>query len=414
MRIMTVSRACRAAAVVCCAAWGCGGTPERHGAPWMGGDAGVAGVGGSGGGSGGTGLTGAVGASGGNAGAQNHRLVDFLGDAAYPDDHLVSLPVAESGIDSSLMESAVDRIETAGWEIHSLLVVHRGALVFERYGWNTGTNPDDPATPHQVVPDERHLQWSATKSVLSALIGIAIEVGDIPGVDEPVAGWFADYDDLDPSPEKSLITLEDLLTMRSGLQCTEGDQTTFTAPDPARAVFARPVVDTPVGEVWNYCTGVSDIVAEVLRAATGATPLEYAQQALFGPLGIVDPTWEAGQNGMQYGGFGLALTSREMARFGELYRNDGRWGDEQLVPSAWVDVSTASHTPTAWGRDYGYHWWVSNIPGGFNAFGAHGQEIFVLPEREVVVVFTADLPTESAETIFEELLRDYVLPALPS
>jgi CubicO group peptidase (beta-lactamase class C family) len=217
---------------------------------------------------------------------------------------------------------------------------------------------------------------------------------------------------LNPSADKSLIKLEDLLTMRSGLKWMEGDQTTFSAPDPARAMLARDVVDLPVGQVWNYSSGATDIASEVLRLTTGMTPLEYGKAKLFGPLGIVNPTWEAGLTGTNHGGWGLSLTAREMARFGELFRNSGVWAGKQVVPSAWTDTSTTPHCSTSWGMQYGYLWWVPNLPGFFATIGAFGQQIFVNREKGIVVVFTANLPSDKANTIFEGLIKKYVLPAI--
>jgi len=163
--------------------------------------------------------------------------------------------------------------------------------------------------------------------------------------------------------------------MRSGLEFVEGDQTTFDTPDPARAMFSRPVVDTPVGTVWNYSSGGANVIAEMLRVATGKTPLEYGNEKLFGPIGIDSPPWDAGRNGTSFGGFGLSLTAREMARFGELFRNAGAWQGQPVVPSAWTDESTMPRCPTAWGGQYGYLWWVPSLPGFFNALGSFGQMI---------------------------------------
>ena len=149
----------------------------------------------------------------------------------------------------------------------------------------------------------------------------------------------------------------------------------------------------------------------ILRVATQQTPLAYANAKLFGPLGISDPPWIAGQNGTNHGGWGLSLTTREMARFGELFRNDGRWQSQSVVPAAWTDTSTTPRCPTSWGGEYAYHWWVPPLPGFFNTLGAFGQVIYVSRERGLVVVFTANLPNEMANSIFQQIIRDYVVPA---
>jgi CubicO group peptidase (beta-lactamase class C family) len=339
-------------------------------------------------------------------------LKDYLGDPAYPDDYWQTATFAESNLEPLLFQQALAKIAASGWEIHSFLVARNGRLVLERYGWKSRSNPADPdQTPHQVLPSERHLVWSTTKSFTSALVGIAISEGLISGVDHKVADWFSDYASLNPTPDKSLITLEDLLTMRSGLEFVEGETAVFDTPDPARAMLARTVVSAP-GTVWNYSTGGSDIIAEILRITTGATPLEYANVKLFGPLGIVNPPWAAGQSGTNHGGFGLALTTREMARLGELFRNFGVWAKQQIIPADWTITSTTAHCWSAWNMQYAYHWWLPNLPGFFAAIGAYGQEIFVSRETGLVMVFTADLPSDVANADFESIIRDYVIPAI--
>lgn len=375
---------------------GCSGSGDA--APGSGGSSGAGGSGGSAGGAG------APGAG---------TLVDFLGNPAYPDDFWEPITFEDAGVDGAMINSVISRVATSRMEVHSFLVAHRGRLVVERYGWNSGTNPDHPSEPHQVLPDEPHWLASSTKSFLSALYGIALEDGAIPGLDQKVSEWFPDYEDLNPSPEKDSITLEDLLTMRSGLESPEGDVSTAEAPDPARAMLSRPVVST-VGETWNYANGNSDILAEVLRVATGMTPLELAIERLFGPLGIPSPEWEAGENGTSFGGFGLSLTSRQMLRFGEMYRNAGTFLGEQVVPADWTDESTAPRCDTPWGGQYGYHFWVPNTPTGFfNTLGARGQVIYVSRELELVVVFTGDLPDETANSDYQVMIRGFIVPALP-
>ncbi len=264
-------------------------------------------------------------------------LHDYLDASGYPDDFWTPGMAAEVNMDAALLEKAVDWVATSQSEIHSFLIARNGLLVMERYGWNSGLTVGDPnQTARQELPSARHVMHSTTKSFLSALLGIAIDEGKIPdGVASKAVDWFPDYADLNPTTEKSSITLADLLTMRSGLQYTEGGNDDITtAPDPARAMLSQPVVDLPVGSIWNYSSGGSGIIAEILRVATGMTPLEYGQAKLFGPIGIVNPPWAAGASGTNHGGFGLQLTAREMARFGELFRNRGLWGGQQVVPAS--------------------------------------------------------------------------------
>jgi CubicO group peptidase (beta-lactamase class C family) len=354
------------------------------------------------------------GAASGGATTGDQGLVDYLGNPNYPDSAWQPATFEEAGIDRDLILGALAKIASHDdWEVHSFLIVHRGKLVLEHYGWDTGTNPAVPGSAHQVLPNERHPLFSTTKSILSALIGMALDEGDFDSLEVKAADYFPDYAELNPSEEKSQITLEDLLTMRSGLEWTEGDQTTFEAPDPARAMFARDVVTAP-GETWNYSTGGSDVLAEMLSVATGVPIADFANEKLFGPLGIESVSWLAGASGVAYGGFGLSLTSREMARFGEMYRNRGDWLGEQVVPADWTDESTLPRCPTPWGGQYGYHFWVPDLPGFFSTLGAFGQLIYVSRDLELVVVFTANMPSDTADNNLRSVIANYVVPAVPS
>jgi Beta-lactamase len=380
------------------------GGPAGQGA--VAGNAGQIDSGGSGVGT--AGSAGAVGVAGASAGT----LRDYLGDPAFPDSFWRPASGAESQLDAAPLEQALRVIETSGWEIHSFLIALNGRLVFERYGWSSGTNPALASElPHQVLPSERQAQFSTTKSFLSALVGVALSEGAFADLKVHAADYFPDYALLNPSAEKSSITLEDLLTMRSGLQFMEGDQATFSTADPARAMFSRDVVDKPVGTVWNYSSGGANVVAEMLRVATGKTPLDYANLKLFGPIGVDAPPWDAGATGTNFGGFGLSLTAREMARFGELFRNSGRWQGQAVIPSTWTDESTAPRCSSPWGGQYGYLWWIPDLPGFFNALGSFGQMIYVNRERGLVIVFTAYMQNDVAKNNLERLIRDYVLPA---
>ena len=346
---------------------------------------------------------------------QPGTLVSYLGDPAYPDDFWTAADPAASDVNLAALKRAVETIASSKLEIHSFLVARHGRIVFEQYGWSSGSNPDDPnRTPHQVVPTERYPLNSTTKSFVATLVGIAIGEGLLPGVHDLVVPHFPEYQPLPaPSPDKDAITLEDLLTMRSGLQYTTADdEIVCGAPDPAQAMLSRPVVDTPVGTVWNYSSGGSDVIAALIRKVAGETPLAYADRKLFGPLGLDNVVWQASANGTNHGGWGIELTSREMARFGELYRNRGLWNGRQIVPADWTDVATSAKCTTPWNGQYGYHFWIPDLPGFFGTRGAYGRNIYVSRELGLVVVLTSDLPTGSADVVLDGLMRTFVIPAV--
>jgi CubicO group peptidase (beta-lactamase class C family) len=336
---------------------------------------------------------------------QPGALVSYLGDPAYPDDFWTTTTPEQAQIDATGIANALARIASNNWEIHSFVVARNGKLVFEYYGWKTGKNADDPdKSPHQVVPTERHPVHSTTKSVSSSLIGIALDEGLIPSVDLLIVPYFPEYQPLpEASADKDSIKLVDVLTMRSGLKWSEGnaDYAIFNEADPALAMLSRPVVDTPVGTVWNYSSGGSEILTAVLRKATAKTPLEYANEKLFGPIGLKDLEWEASANGTNHGGWGLHFSGREMARFGELYRNRGVWNGVQVVPAEWTDVATTAHCTTPWSGQYGYQFWIPNLPGVFGTRGAYGQDIYVSRDLGLVVAFTSDLPVGSADSVLD-------------
>lgn len=340
-------------------------------------------------------------------------LHDYLGNTHYPDDFWQVAPPTESGLDPAQLQQAADFIHSKGWEVHAFLIARNGRLVFERYGWKSGNNPNDAdRTPHQVVPSERHPIFSVTKAITSALVGQAIADGSISGLDHQVADWFSDYAQLNPSTQKSALTLEHLLTMRSGLTFSEDETAVLDESEhPASTVLSRPLATTP-GTTWNYSSGDAEIVGEILRTTTGTTPLEYAKAKLFGPIGIANPPWNAGPAGTNHGGFGLSLTAREMARFGELYRNAGRWGERQVLPAQWVEASTAYHCSTLWGMDYGYYWFLPNLQDFFVAIGFNGQQIFVSRTYGLVIVFTGDIPSSEANIDYTQIITNYVIPAI--
>jgi CubicO group peptidase (beta-lactamase class C family) len=348
-----------------------------------------------------------------------HPMRDFKGDPAYPDSYWGTATPGEARIDTAGLDAAVARIAEKGWEIHGMVVARNGKIVFERYGWKTGQNADDPdKSQHQVLPNERHLMHSTTKSITSALVGIALHEGLIPGgIEARAVSFFPEWQPLpDASPEKDSIRIVDLLTMRSGLRYQEGtdDQAIFFEPQsPAHAYLSRPVVGRPVGTKWNYSSAGSGVLAAILKKVTGKSPKRYAEEKLFTPLGIADPPWAAGKDGIQHGGWGLELTTREMARFGELYRLEGKWNGRQVVPAEWVAESTKAHSETPWNGQYGYQWWLpKRLPECFATRGAYGQDTYVCPKLGLVVAFTSDMKISAADANLDGLMAEIILPAV--
>jgi CubicO group peptidase (beta-lactamase class C family) len=294
-------------------------------------------------------------------------------------------------------------IQAQDYQVDSLAIIRHGYLIVDAYFY-----PFSPGTSHII--------HSCTKSIMSALIGIALEQGYIDSLNQPVFTFFPDKIIPDPVGEKATITLEHLLMMASGLDCRDsylyewrGLNQMRASDDWVQYVLNLPLVAEP-GTRFEYCNGGSYTLSAILQQATGMTTLEFAMQNLFKPLGINEVEWPASPEGVNYGWGELHMKPLDMAKIGYLYLNEGQWGDQQIVPASWVQASTSPHIKAGTLSDeYGYQWWVDSV-GYFLAIGYDGQFIFVLPEQDMVVVFTSagDFP------IPETLLNDYILPAVKS
>ena len=312
-------------------------------------------------------------------------------------DWPVSAPDRQ-GMDPALLAELPQAAVREFPALHSLLVIRNGAIVSENYflGHTAST---------------RHTVYSITKSVDSALIGIAMQQGYIQSVDQPVLDFFPGrgFDNMDD--RKASITLRHVLTMTSGLGWIDGDPywaQISSSPDWLAYMLGLPMATDP-GKQFNYCSGCSHILSWIIYATTGSTPQEYADRYLFGPLGIRGEVWEADAQGVSIGGWGLHLTSRDLARLGQLYLDRGRWQGQQVVPADWVAESTKPLVPASNNLDYGYQWWFNQSLNGFAALGADGQMIFVHPQTNLVVVMTSGSSDHTAEF---ELIRQYILAAV--
>ncbi|MFT4888877.1 MAG: CubicO group peptidase (beta-lactamase class C family) [Pseudohongiellaceae bacterium] len=266
--------------------------------------------------------------------------------------------------------------------LNSFLISHRGELVVEDYfnGWQVRR----PAN-----------MKSASKSVISALIGIAIAEGYIESVEVPIAKFFPDYLSPQVTPEKLEITIEDLLTMQSGLETTSNRNYGKWVLSENWVEFAlnQPLVAQP-GEAMLYSTGSSHLLSAILTKATGVDSKSFAQQYLTSPLGFSMSYWSQDPQGIYFGGNNLEMTARQMLAFGELYLNNGQAAGNQIIPRQWIESSYLPHaeSPRGQGRYYGYGWWLRDLAGLQVpvAWGYGGQLIFVIKELDLVVVATSD------------------------
>lgn len=291
--------------------------------------------------------------------------------------------------------------------LRSLLVSHRGELVLERYFGGAR------ATQAANIK-------SASKSVISALVGIAVSRGLIKGLDQPIVDYFPELAK-DPEKRKREITIEDLLTMRSGLTSTSGRDygAWVQSPNWVRYVLTRPLIDQP-GTRVEYSTGTSHLLSAILTRATKTSTWQFAQESLAKPLGFSLARWTQDPQGVFFGGNEMSMTPRQMVRFGELYLNEGRVGATQVLPKEWVARTRVARGRSRWGsdREYGYGFWIRDLAGhdAYYAWGYGGQFVFIIPELELVVVTTsrADVSRERRDHLgaIYDLVEQAVIPAL--
>jgi CubicO group peptidase (beta-lactamase class C family) len=305
----------------------------------------------------------------------------------------------EQGIDAELLQQMLDAIDEQNLNIDGVVVVHNGHIVAERY-----------YAPYKQ--DTLHETYSVTKSVVSALIGITIQEGYIDDVGDPVLDFFPERTFENDGVLKRSITLEHLLTMTAGLAWDWDEM--VSSRDWVQYVLDQPVYVQP-GTEFFYSSGNAHLLSAIIQETSGLNSHDFAQQHLFEPLGITDTIWKTDIDGIPNGGWGLALRPRDMAKLGYLYLNQGKWDGRQVIPAKWIEASTKRHIQVPeplepWDLYMGYLWWLHG-DGPYAAHGMKGQFIYVIPESDLVVVLTADIP--DAKFVQPQLLiRDYVIPAV--
>ena len=304
-------------------------------------------------------------------------------------------------MDSFKLALMLEYIQNDGRNIHSIQIARHGSLILSAY-----FAPFNRDTPHNI--------YSCTKSVTSALTGIAHDKKMIKNLDTPVFSLFPTIT-ID-SPENEAITIRHLLSMTSGIEWTEplrsglSDTWSFIEADsPPQYFFDRALVNEP-GRIFNYNTGGSHLLSMIIQNTSGMKTSDFARDNLFNPLGITDYTWDSDIHGYTTGGTGLALLPEDMLKFGQLYLQNGVWEDSRILPSGWVAESSSSVVNVSSGINYGYQWWVR--PNGiYNALGWGSQEIIVIPQQDMVVVFTAGI-RDAGWNIYDDLLNTYILPSI--
>ena len=309
------------------------------------------------------------------------------------------------GMDSSLLLNMLNVIWERDVDINSVLIVRNGYIVMEAYNYPL------------AAKYTRNI-FSCSKSVTSALVGIAIDKGYIKNVNQPVLDFFPRYKPANLNTAKKTITLENLLTMTSGLETKDNwrhkwsglDEMKYSS-DWIQYVLDLPMTETP-GTRFEYSNCVTFLISAILQEKTGMTALEFAKQHLFEPLGIKRFSWPSNYQGITMGYSKLRLRPRDMAKFGFLYLHQGVWEDKQIISSGWIEDSTRKHVAARGFPGYGYQWWTADA-GSYIAVGYGGQYIYVIPDKNLIVVFTSRLKIEDM-TIPTGMLYSIIIPAIKS
>jgi len=308
-------------------------------------------------------------------------------------------------MDSEMLADMLEIIEEQGYDVDSVVVVRNGYTVAD-------------ATIFPFEAGSRHIIYSCTKSVISALVGIATNKGYIEGVDQPVLGFFPRRTVANLDADKEAMTLEHVLTMSTGLECEDsylyrwrGLRQMERSENWVQFVLDLPMAEEP-GTRFEYCNGASFLLSAIVQETTGMSALAFADEHLFGPLGITDVQWLSNPQGITIGWSDLYMTPHDMAKIGYLYLNEGMWDGEQVVSAEWVKASTRERISATLQDSYGYQWWIDDS-GTYMALGYAGQFIFVIRDKDMVAVFVSDL-SENDFYVPQRLLNDFIIPAAKS
>jgi CubicO group peptidase (beta-lactamase class C family) len=307
--------------------------------------------------------------------------------------------------------------------VSSVLVAHGGRTAYELY--RTGD------------ADTLRNTRSATKTITGMLVGIAIDKGLIDDVNQPISAYLEMGEQVNnPHPLKDAITVEDLLTMSSMLECD--DANSFSAGNEERMYLtpswrgfaldlpirgfapwvARPE-DSPYGRSFSYCTAGVVLLGAVLESACGEPVEDFARRELFSPVGVDHVSWSRTAEGSAMTGGGLLLTTTDLGRLGQLSLDGGRCDERQLVPESWMAASTRPHVEVDDERAYGYLWWIEQLTLDGSTYSSHfmagagGNRIAVVPSLDLVVVVTSEnFGRPDAHELTARLIVEQVLPVV--
>jgi len=348
-----------------------------------------------------------------------------VAESQFPNPAWLKASPADSGLSDSKLHAVSAAIRTEEFKkIGSILVSRHGKLVFEDY-----VEGDD-----STLRDTR----SATKSITGILIGMALQEKKLSGLDAKVLALLPERDQhiQNPDPRKEKITIEDLLTMSSPLECDDwndasrgNEERMYLVEDWAQFILDLPMrgrmhlgeqlEPAPYGRNFSYCTGGVFVLSEILGKVTGTRTDRYAQQKLFEPLGITNVQWVYSPLNLPQTGGGLRLSSRDLLKIAQLYLDGGRSQGRQLVDEAWVRNSTRPHARIDENTEYGYLWWLKSFQSGGKSYpafymsGNGGNKIVVVPQLDLAAVITStNYGTRGMHEQTEKILTDYILASV--
>jgi sugar lactone lactonase YvrE/CubicO group peptidase (beta-lactamase class C family) len=345
-----------------------------------------------------------------NIGSSVSALVVAISLAAVPLAHGAnplprSTPEAQGISSQAVLDfvGAVDKINT----LHSFMIVRHGQVIAE--AWWKPESADKP-----------HVLWSLSKSFNSTAVGLAIEDGKL-SLDDPVLKFFPNDAPADPSENLKAMKVRDLLTMTGG---HDTEPRSIGGNPTVKQFLAHPVPHAP-GTHFLYNTMGSYVLSAIVTKVTGQTTLDYLKPRLFEPLGIENPQWTSSPEGNSHGGYGLKLRTEDIAKFGQLYLQKGKWNGHQLVPEKWVEQATSKQVPNDqeghskigidWTQGYGFQFWRCTH-NAFRGDGANGQLCVIIPDKDTVIAITADTGNFQGEmnAIWEKLYPAFQDAALPA
>ena len=316
-----------------------------------------------------------------------------------------STPEAQGITSQAILDfvNAADQFNT----LHSFMIVRRGHVIAE--GWWKPEAADKP-----------HVLHSLSKSFNATAVGLAIADGKL-SLDDPVLKFFPADAPANPSDNLKTMTVRDLLTMTCG---HDTEPKAVGGSPTVKQFLAHPVLHKP-GTHFQYNTMGSYTLSAIVTKVTGQTSLEYLKPRLFEPLGIANPEWGSSSEGNSLGGYGLKLCTEDIAKFGQLYLQRGKWDGKQLIPEHWIDQATSKQVPNDqeshskigidWLQGYGFQFWRCTH-NAFRGDGANGQLCVVIPEKDAVIAITADTGNFQGEmnAIWDHLYPAFQTGALPA